>query len=58
MKIPEVIFVKHCPDLAPERKVFLEKHLKERVSIKDVRWIEDYNHDHKVKPSIWSKIDK
>jgi len=31
MKLPEVIFVKHCPDLAPERKVFLEKHLKERV---------------------------
>ena len=46
MKIPEVIFVKHCPDLAPERKVFLEKHLKERVPIKDVRWVEDYNHDH------------
>ncbi len=46
MKLPEVIFVKHCPDLAPERKVFLEKHLKERVSIKDVRWVEDYNHDH------------
>jgi hypothetical protein len=46
MKLPEVIFVKHCPNLAPERKVFLEEHLKERVPIKDVRWIEDYNHDH------------
>jgi len=46
MKLPEVIFVKHCPNLAPERKVFLEEHLKERVPIKDVRWMEDYNHDH------------
>ena len=48
MKLPEVVFVKHCPNLAPERKVFLEEHLKERVPIKDVRWIEDYNHDHPV----------
>ena len=32
MKLPEVVFVKHCPDLAPERKVFLEKHLKEESS--------------------------
>lgn len=46
MKIPEVAFIKHCPNLAPERKIFLEQHLKERVPIKDVRWIEDYNHDH------------
>jgi len=46
MKIPKVAFVKHCPNLAPERKVFLEEHLKERVLIKDVRWLEDYNHDH------------
>ena len=46
MKLPKVVFIKHCPNLAPERKVFLEKHLKERVSITDVRWIEDYNHDH------------
>jgi hypothetical protein len=46
MKLPESIFIKHCPNLAPERKVFLEEHLKERVPIKDVRWIEDYNHDH------------
>jgi hypothetical protein len=46
MKLPEVIFVKHCPNLAPERKVFLLEHLKERVPIKDVRWVEDYNHDH------------
>jgi hypothetical protein len=46
MKLPEVVFVKHCPNLAPERKVFLEEHLKERVPIKDVRWMEDYNHDH------------
>jgi len=45
MKIPEVLFVKHCPNLAPERKLFLEEHLKERVPIKDIRWIEDYNHD-------------
>jgi hypothetical protein len=45
MKLPEVVFVKHCPNLAPERKVFLEEHLKERVPIKDVRWVEDYNHD-------------
>jgi hypothetical protein len=46
MKIPEVAFIKHCPNLAPERKIFLEEHLKERVPIKDIRWIEDYNHDH------------
>ena len=46
MKLPKVVFIKHCPNLAPERKIFLEKHLKERVSINDVRWIEDYNHDH------------
>jgi hypothetical protein len=46
MKIPEVAFIKHCPNLSPERKVFLEEHLKERVPIKDIRWIEDYNHDH------------
>lgn len=46
MKIPKVAFVKHCPNLASERKVFLEEHLKERVHIQDIRWIEDYNHDH------------
>ncbi len=46
MKIPKVAFVKHCPNLVPERKLFLEEHLKERVPIKDVRWIENYNHDH------------
>ena len=46
MKIPKVAFIKHCPNLAPERKVFLEEHLKERVHIQDIRWIEDYNHDH------------
>jgi hypothetical protein len=46
MKIPEVAFVKHCPNLSPERKIFLEEHLKERLPIKDIRWIEDYNHDH------------
>lgn len=45
MKIPQVIFVKHCPNLSPERKVFLKKHLEERVPIKDVRWMEDYNHE-------------
>lgn len=46
MKIPRVLFVKHCPNLSPERKIFLEKHLNERVPIEDVRWIEDYNHEH------------
>jgi len=46
MKIPKVAFIKHCPNLAPERKMFLEEHLKERVPIQDIRWIEDYNHDH------------
>ena len=46
MKIPEVAFIRHCPNLAPERKIFLEEHIKERVPIKDIRWIEDYNHDH------------
>jgi len=46
MKLPKVIFVKHCPNLSPERKIFLEEHLKERVPIEDVRWFEDYNHDH------------
>jgi hypothetical protein len=46
MKLPEVLFVKHCPNLAPERKTFLETYLEERVPIKDVRWFEDYNHDH------------
>ena len=46
MKLPEVIFVKHCPNLAPERRVFLEQHLEERVPIKDVRWMVDYNHDN------------
>ena len=45
MKLPPVVFVKHCPKLSPERKVFLLKHLEERVPIKDVRWLEDYNHD-------------
>ena len=45
MKLPEVLFVKHCPKLSPERKVFLSQHLEERVPIKDVRWIEDYNHE-------------
>ena len=46
MKLPEFIFVKHCPNLAPERRVFLEQHLEERVPIKDVRWMVDYNHDN------------
>lgn len=46
MKLPTVVYVKHSPNLAPERKVFLEEHLKERVPIEDVRWLEDYNHDH------------
>ena len=46
MIIPPTVFVLHCPKLNPERKIFLEKHLEERVPIKDVRWCEDYNHDH------------
>lgn len=46
MKLPKVLFVKHCPNLSPERKVFLLEHLKERVPIEDIRWFEDYNHDH------------
>lgn len=47
MKLPEVIFVKHCPALCPDRKEFLSSHLEERVKdIKDIRWIEDYNWDH------------
>jgi len=46
MKVPKVLFVRHCPKLNPERKEFLTKHLKERVPIEDIRWIEDYNHDH------------
>ena len=44
MKIPEVLFVKHCPNLSPERKIFLSKHINNRVPIDDVRWVEDYNH--------------
>lgn len=46
MKIPNTIFIKHCPNLSPERKTFLIKYLEERVPIKDVRWEEDYNHTH------------
>jgi len=46
MKIPKVIMMKHCTKLNPERKEFLTKHLNERVPIEDVRWVEDYNHDH------------
>jgi len=46
MKLPKVFFVKHCPKINPERKEFLIRHLKERVPIEDVRWFEDYNHDH------------
>lgn len=45
MKLPTTVFIKHCPDLTPERRTFLEKHLEERVPISDVRWIEEYNHD-------------
>jgi hypothetical protein len=56
MKIPRVAFIKHCPNLAPERKVFLEEHLKERVPIQDIRWIEDYNHDHQFVHWINSKL--
>jgi hypothetical protein len=46
MKLPQTIFVVHCPKLNPERKAFLEPHLKERVPVTDVRWGEDFNHDH------------
>jgi hypothetical protein len=46
MKVPHFLFVKHSPDLSPERKVFLSEHLKERVPIKNIIWFEDYNHDH------------
>ena len=57
MKLPAVIFIRHCPKLAPERKVFLEEHLKERVPIKDVRWVEDYNHDHPFVEWLNTKYD-
>jgi len=46
MKVPQVLFILHCPKLNPERKEFLIEHLKDRVSIEDIRWVEDYNHDH------------
>ena len=46
MKIPKTVFILHCPKLNPERKEFLSGHLKERVPIRDIRWCEDYNHDH------------
>lgn len=46
MKVPDVLFIKHCPSLNPERKRFLEGYLPDRVPIKDVRWLEDYNFDH------------
>lgn len=45
MKLPPVVIIKHCPKLNPDRKIFLSQHLEERVPIKDVRWIEDYNHE-------------
>ena len=46
MKLPSTVFVLHCPNLKPERRVRLEKHIEERLPIKNVRWFEDYNHDH------------
>lgn len=46
MKLPSTVFIFHCPKLNPERRAFLEPHLKERVPVKDVRWCEDFNHDH------------
>ena len=46
MKLPSVLFVKHCPPLTHNRKIFLEKYLPERVPIQDIRWLEDYNYDH------------
>jgi len=45
MKIPNVIFVKHCPNLNPERKVFLQEHFKERCPEMDIRWTEGFNYD-------------
>jgi hypothetical protein len=38
MKLPSVLFVKHCPPLTHNRKIFLEKYLPERVPIQDIRW--------------------
>jgi hypothetical protein len=46
MKVPDTLFFSHCPNISPERKEFLLQHIKERVDIKDVRFFEDYNHDH------------
>ena len=46
MKVPKVLFVLHCPKLNPERKEFLTEHIKQRVPIEDIRWVEDYNSDH------------
>lgn len=57
MKIPQVLFVKHCPNLSPERKVFLVEHLKERVPVEDIRWCEDYNHDHPFVEWINAKLN-
>lgn len=49
MKFPNTIFVKHFPDSFSGRKEFLTQHLENRLVesvIKDIRWVEDYNHDH------------
>jgi hypothetical protein len=48
MKIPNTFFIRHCPELAPERKDFLiNHHFKDRNLVnKDLRWMEDFNHDH------------
>ena len=65
MKIPEVIFIKHCPNISPERKLFLHDHLKDRLNNKlKINWVEDYNHDHqfvefiqyKLKPPYGNKL--
>ena len=44
--LPPVCFILHCPKLNPERKEFLLEYLDEtRMPIRDIRWVEDYNHD-------------
>jgi hypothetical protein len=45
MKVPKVLFVLHCPKLNPERKEFLTEHIKQRLPIEDIRWVENYNSD-------------
>ena len=65
MKVPKVIFIKHCPNLSPERKIFLDAHLTNRLNGKlKIIWVEDYNYDHqfiefiqyKLKPPYGNKL--